>query len=149
MSWPQSHREGEITLTAFHICHRTRFPFWHVLIERPCSIKHCKSEGAKNKKTQNMRIELRWNSSCRIKKTNTEAWHRDWERLHLLLYILVTAPVFHFDTSWLNIFAFQNTAREGITDREKWRNETRDRIQNKQTEGVDTKKGRDYTYCQA
>ena len=26
----------EYTLTAIHICHRTRTPFWHVLIERFC-----------------------------------------------------------------------------------------------------------------
>ena len=33
------------------------------------------------------------------------------ERVHLLSSIVVTAPVFHFDTSWLNANASLNTAR--------------------------------------
>ena len=39
-AWP--HRGRESTLTFFHICHRTRIPFGHVLIEHRCAIKHCK-----------------------------------------------------------------------------------------------------------
>ena len=39
-AWPQRGRES--TLTAFHSCHRPRIPFGHVLIERRCTIKHCK-----------------------------------------------------------------------------------------------------------
>jgi hypothetical protein len=38
--------------------------------------------------------------------------NRKGEKVHLLPYILVTAPVFHFDTSWLNVNTFQNTARK-------------------------------------
>jgi len=40
-------------------------------------------------------------------------------RLHLLLAIFVTAPVFHVDTSWLNTDAPLNTAREGATKKRK------------------------------
>jgi len=38
------------TLTANHICHRTRIPFGHVLIERRCVSKHCKRGCKKEKK---------------------------------------------------------------------------------------------------
>ena len=41
------------------------------------------------------------------------------ERVHLLLAIVVTAPVFQLDTSWLNADAFSNTAREGATKKRK------------------------------
>ena len=41
------------------------------------------------------------------------------ERVHLLLFIFVTAPVFHLDTSLLNADAPQNTAREGATKKRK------------------------------
>ena len=47
-AWPQ--REGESTLTACHICHRSRIPFGHVLIELLCSRKHCKRGCNKEKK---------------------------------------------------------------------------------------------------
>jgi hypothetical protein len=43
----------------------------------------------------NMKLELFY-----IK--NHEATQREGESVHLLLSIVVTAPVFHFDTSWLN-----------------------------------------------
>ena len=36
---------------------------------------------------------------------------RGRERVHLLYAIFVTAPVFHFETSWLNAYAWWNTAR--------------------------------------
>ena len=42
--------ERESTLTLFHICHRPRIPFGHVLIELMCTTKHCKREGATKKK---------------------------------------------------------------------------------------------------
>ena len=66
------------------------------------------------------------NSSCRIHK-NTPQRKAPWqqraserERVHLLLLIVVTAPVFHFDTSWLNTDAPRNTAREqGATKKRK------------------------------
>jgi hypothetical protein len=41
--------------------------------------------------------------------------HGEGERVHLLFSILVTAPVFHLDKSWLNARAEPNTAREGAT----------------------------------
>jgi hypothetical protein len=44
---------------------------------------------------------------------------RERERVHLLAYILFTAPVFHLDTSELNAVAIQNTAREGATKKRK------------------------------
>jgi len=43
----------------------------------------------------NMKLELFY-----IK--NHEATQREGESVHLLCSIVVTAPVFHFDTSWLN-----------------------------------------------
>jgi hypothetical protein len=94
-AWPQKGRERESTLTALHSCHRTRVPDGHVLIERNCVLKHCKKrEGCnKEKKDQthhthittkvpfqtinknNRKYEnfvIRWNSRCRIKKTQHE-----------------------------------------------------------------------------
>ena len=45
------------SLTGIHICHRTRNPFGHILVERSCGSKHCKREGAtkieKNQPTTN------------------------------------------------------------------------------------------------
>ena len=40
------------TLTAIHRCHRTRVPFWHVLIEHRCGRKHCKRGVQQRKKEQ-------------------------------------------------------------------------------------------------
>ena len=57
-------RETESALTVTHICHCARIPVGHVLIERRCGIKHCKTEGAtKTKKDQpttnkNTRLKL-------------------------------------------------------------------------------------------
>ena len=134
----RGHRRGESTLTAIHRCHRTRIPFWYVLIERRCELKHCTKRVQqrkerttitnnnkryhsknKNKITERVRIAIRWNSSCRIQKHNNgrRAMERG-EWVHLLNSILVTAPVFHFDTSWLNACAPKNTAREDAT---KWK----------------------------
>ena len=45
----------------------------------------------------------------------------DKERAHLLKAIVVTAAVFHVDTSWLNTDASRNTAREGATIKGKGR----------------------------
>ena len=45
-------RGRESALTAVHSCHRARFPFGHVLIERRCGLKHCKRECNKEKKAQ-------------------------------------------------------------------------------------------------
>jgi hypothetical protein len=120
-AWPQRGRES--TLTVCHICHRPRTPFGHVLIERRCGFKHCKTGCNKEKKdqpttnnnkryqsntktkiTKRVRIVIRWNSSCSIFKRHNSGrrGQTEGERVHLLPSILVTAPVFHFDTSWLN-----------------------------------------------
>ena len=53
-----------------------------------------------------------------MKNTMTEA---TIQILHLLLSIVVTAPVLHLDTSWLNTDASLNTAREGATKKERKR----------------------------
>jgi hypothetical protein len=47
--------------------------------------------------------------------------NREEERVHLLPYIDVTAPVFQVDTSWLNADAYWNTARreKGATKKRK------------------------------
>ena len=42
--------ERESTLTAYHLCHRPRLPFGHILIERSCGIIHCKRGCNKEKK---------------------------------------------------------------------------------------------------
>jgi len=114
----RGHREGErreSTLTASHRCHRPSIPFRHVLIERSCVNKHCKKrEGCNKKKTKptpqtttkvpfqttnkikrtiRVRLVTRRTSSCRIYPTTQQ------QREHLLQYIVVTAPVFHLDTS--------------------------------------------------
>jgi len=135
-------QERESTLTAIHPCHRRRIPFGHVVIERRCAFKHCKKKGAtkkdqpttqttkkvpfqthKIKITKRVRIVIRWNSNSRIvvysKYITVEGVAMERERVHLLAYIDVTAPVFHFDTSWLNFFAPRNTAREDATKNRK------------------------------
>ena len=43
---------------------------------------------------------------------NERRGHREGEGIHLLSCIFVTAPVFHLDTSELNLDANRNTARE-------------------------------------
>ena len=47
------------------------------------------------------------------------ATEREGKRVHLLPFILVTAPVFQVDTFWLNADATRNTAREGVTKKER------------------------------
>ena len=118
-AWPQRGRES--TLTFSHSCHRPRIPFGHVLIERTCGLKHCKRGCNKEKKrhqptTNNnkrvpfqshknknnkacencdpMKLELSYMQNTQQRK----AWPQR-ERVDLLAYIFVTAPVFHFDTS--------------------------------------------------
>ena len=118
-AWPQT-RGRESTLTLLHICHRTRNPVGHVLIERRCVIKHCKrgcnkekkdqpttnnkkhrfknTETKNNKTSENcdpMKLEL----SYIQKHNNGRRGHIEGERVHLLQYIVVTAPVFQLDTS--------------------------------------------------
>ena len=88
-AWPQRRRKSTLTVT--HICHCTRIPFWHVLIKHswttPGTTKHCKRWRNKKKErpthhkpqeryrcktkqiTERVRIVIRWNSSCRIRKT--------------------------------------------------------------------------------
>ena len=44
---------------------------------------------------------------------------RERERVHLLCNRFLTAPVLHLDTSELNAFAEENTAREGATKKRK------------------------------
>ena len=63
-----------------------------------------------------MKLELSY-----IQKTQQrKAWpQREGERVHLLLCIVVTFPVFHLDTSELNADAEANTAREGATKKKK------------------------------
>jgi hypothetical protein len=79
--------------------------------------KHVRSE-----KRDQMTREL---SCCRVKKKHNRGrrGHREGERIHLLPYILVTAPVFHFDTSWLNTDADENTAKERVQQRNKEKKE--------------------------
>jgi hypothetical protein len=116
-AWPQRGRES--TLTAIHTCHRPRIPFGHVLIERRCVYKHCKRGCRKEKKNQPttnnkkgtvsktqkqnnitcencdpMKLELSYIQNTQQRK----AWPQRG-RVHLLRYILVTAPVFQLDTS--------------------------------------------------
>ena len=66
---------------------------------------------------------IRWNSSFVVLKNTTteDVWpqQRGKERFHLLPIIVVTSPVFHLDTSWLNTDAELNTAREGATKKMK------------------------------
>ena len=78
----------------------------------------------------------------RIEHNNGD--HKKGERLHLLLSIFVTAPVFHFDTSELNADASSNTAREGATKKERKKERKKEE---KKTERVRTKqqKGREIT----
>jgi len=46
---------------------------------------------------------------------NGRRGHREGERVHLLLYVFVTAPVFQLDTSELNADANENTRRVEVT----------------------------------
>ena len=79
----------------------------------------------KIKRTKRVRLVTRRTSSCRIHSTThhnrRRRGHREGERVHLQPYIVVTAPVFHFDTSWLNADADSNTARreKGATGKRK------------------------------
>ena len=59
-------------------------------------------------------IFKRYNSRRRARRG-----HKEGEKVHLLEAIIVTAPVFHLDTSWLNLVADINTAREGATKNRK------------------------------
>jgi hypothetical protein len=125
--WPQ--RGGESTLTLLHFCHSHRIPFGHVLIERKCIKKHCKRGCNQEKKDQQtnppqttkkekryrfintkqnnktfencdpMKLELSYTLHVFKIHNSGRCGHREGERVHLLLYIFVTAPVFHFDTS--------------------------------------------------
>ena len=113
-------RERESTLTVYHSCHRTRIPFGHVRIERWCDSKHCKRQKTKTNKKQNV-WEV-WSDETRelsyiFKNIATEGVATERRResacVHLLPSILVTAPVFHLDTSWLNTDAVWNTAMKG------------------------------------
>ena len=210
-------RARDNILTALHICHLSRVPFGHVLIEHRCCIKHCKREGVTRKKERNTARttqqqknhskkkqkyihvqqnvwelwsdetrELSYSKIQKHKNGEGVATEREWEytyclpylspqpysiltrpywtqllyktlqegcnkekkeqhtttkqkstrtvpktkkynrtgencdqiinlefeRLHLLANIVVTAPVFHLDTSELNIDAEWNTARK-------------------------------------
>jgi len=73
-------RGRESTLTACHSCHRPRIPFRHVLIERRCTLKHCKK---RHKQTRTTRVRFvtrrRRTSSCRIFSTTH---HYGWRRGH-------------------------------------------------------------------
>ena len=75
-------------------------------------------EEKKKNVCENVRIVIRWDSSCRIfkKHNNEKSCHteRGSERAHLLSSIVVTAPVFQLDTSWLNAYADWNTARKRV-----------------------------------
>ena len=117
------------TLTVWHICHRPRIPFGHVLIELRCEIKHCKKREGCNKEKKDhthhtsnnnkvpFQTTIKKNKSCEnCDPTNLELSYifkqhtttegavanREGNGVHLLPYIVVTAPVFHLDTSWLN-----------------------------------------------
>ena len=76
-----------------------------------------------SKRTKRVRSVIRWNSSCRLFKIHNRGTrdHREGERVHLLQYIDVTAPVFHFDTFWLNADASLNTARSSGSTKKKKR----------------------------
>ena len=81
-----------------------------------------------------MKLELSYIQNTQQRK----AWpQREKKRVHLLEDILVTAPVLHLDTSWLNLDAPLNTAREGATKREKIihqkNNKKRNRFKNTDT----------------
>ena len=75
---------------------------------------------------------IRRTSSCRLYiQQHTTQRKAPWpqtqrERVHLLHDISVTAPVFHFDTSWLNAAALRNTARreKGATKKRERTNPT-------------------------
>jgi hypothetical protein len=114
-------RERESTLTVTHIYHRICFPIGQVLIERSCVTKHCKREGAtkkrktnppqhttnkkvpfqthKTKRTTRVRIVIIRNTKlelsyfCKIHHHNgrRRRGRREGQRVHLLLYIVVTA----------------------------------------------------------
>jgi hypothetical protein len=62
-----------------------------------------------------------WSDETRVvvysKYTTTEGVAT--ERVHLLLPIFVTAPVFQLDTSELNADAWRNTARERVQQRKR------------------------------
>ena len=115
-------KEGEITLTAIHSCHRPRTPVGHVLIEHRCGSKHCKRGCNKEMKDQTHHTTNKKRSSFKLQMcqtvcvtdeprvvinieqhtTSTEgtvATERERDRVHLLDSIVVTALVFHFDTS--------------------------------------------------
>jgi len=83
--------------------------------------KRYRLETTNTKRRKRVRIVIRWNSSCRTFKIDNSGrrGHREGERVHLLRSIVVTAPVFHLDTSWLNLNALTNTAREGATKKRK------------------------------
>ena len=84
--------------------------------DQPTTIKKGPFQTHKNKSTKRVRIVIRWNSSCRFFKIHYNGLQRKaWAqrgRVHLLWYIVVTAPVFQLDTSWLNTDANRNTARQ-------------------------------------
>jgi hypothetical protein len=62
----RAHREGESTLTLRHHFHRPRIPFRHVLIERPCFIKHCKKREGGNKEKKNQPTTQNYNKKLRF-----------------------------------------------------------------------------------
>ena len=102
-------------------------------------------KNTKTKITKRVRIVIRWNSSCRIFKNHNSdirRGHREGERVHLLLCIFVTAPVFQLDTSWLNTDAPSNTAREGATTKRKTNPpQTTKKITVSKTQNINNKTG--------
>ena len=112
---PQRGRES--TRTVCHSCHRPRVPGRHVLIERRSEIKHCKKrEGCNKEKKDQTHHHTNNNKRSRFKPqpkkikrskrvrsvTQRSPSYRIYStthhRVHLLLSILVTAPVFQVDT---------------------------------------------------
>ena len=83
---------SKFKLTELHICHRTRIPFGHVLIERTCGSKHCKTGCIKKRKTnppQTTKVP------CQITKQQNRACeiYVRWNSVHILTNTITLTAV--------------------------------------------------------
>ena len=124
--------------TGIHSGYIGHVPFWKVWSKITSAVKHfTEPEQKKERKGeitrpfQKQKIHVHvcttcahmhvhvYNRTCkkyRIQKHNNgRRGHGEGERLNLLWSIVVTAPVFHFDTSWLKALARTNVTSNDLT----------------------------------
>jgi len=132
----QKRERWKVGRTGLHVRHLGRVPFWDIRIEGSSRVKHCKEQcpcrgcwhqppkkvpTRTKKKTEKIKGHEKWSQRT---DPNGPTMHRILKKrggkLDVLLCMVVTLAVSHFETSELKIEADSNTARKQCPCRGCW-----------------------------